>query len=108
MRMLRRLVVACAAGVLVAPAAVAQEAPKPGPEHALLKRAEGTWDATLKFGDQESKGTMTYKMGLGGLWLVSDFKGEVMGAKFEGKGMDTYDPAQKKYVNVWFDSMSAT
>jgi hypothetical protein len=106
MRLLRLLVVVCAASVLVAPAAVAQEPPKPGPEHALLKRTEGTWDATAKIGDQESKGTMTYKMGLGGLWLVGEFKGEFMGAKFEGKGLDTYDPAKKKYINVWVDSMS--
>jgi hypothetical protein len=106
MRRIRLLVAVCAAGVLVAPAAVAQEPPKPGPEHAELKRAEGTWDATVKFGDKESKGTMTYKMELGGLWLVSDFKGDFMGTKFEGKGLDTYDPAKKKYVSVWADSMS--
>jgi hypothetical protein len=106
MRWLRLLIVVCAVSLLVVPAAVAQEFPKPGPEHAQLKRAEGTWDATVKMDKTESKGTMTYKMDLGGLWLIGDFKGEFGGQKFTGKGLDTYDPAKKKYINVWVDSMS--
>jgi hypothetical protein len=106
MRVIRLFVAVCAASVLAAPAARAQEPPKPGAEHARLKRAEGTWDAKIKFGDMESKGTMTYKMEMGGLWLISDFKGEFGGAKFEGKGLDTYDAGKKKYISVWADSMS--
>ena len=101
----------CAAALavaLAAPATQAQEFPKPGPEHEVLKKLEGTWDATMKFGGAESKGTMTYKMDLGGLWLVSSFEGEFAGMKFSGKGLDTYDAAKKKYVGVWFDSMSTT
>jgi hypothetical protein len=108
MRKLRLSVVVCAASLLIVPAAVAQEFPKPGPEHAQLKRVEGTWEATVKSEGHESKGTMTYKMELGGLWLVGDFKGEFMGQTFTGKGLDTYDPMKKKYVSVWFDSMSAS
>jgi hypothetical protein len=49
---------------------------------------------------------MTYKMGLGGLWLIGDFEGEFGGMKFKGKGLDTYDPATKKYRSVWVDSFS--
>jgi hypothetical protein len=56
----------------------------------------------------EGKGVMTYKMDLGGLWLGSDFKGEFDGKPFEGKGFDSYDAAKKKYVSVWFDSMTAS
>ena len=85
--------------------ASAQESPKPGPEHQKLKELEGTWDSTMKFGDAESKGTMIYKMDLGGLWLTSDFRGEFGGEKFAGKGLDCYDPAKKKYIGVWVDSM---
>ena len=48
----------------------AQEPPKPGKEHDHLKRLVGTWDAETEYGT----GTMTYKMGLGGLWLVGDFE----------------------------------
>src|SRR5260370_32379708 len=103
MRMIRLLVVVFVASVLAVPAAVAQEPPKPGPEHALLKRNEGTWDTTVKFGKDESKGTMTYKMELGGLWLVGEFKGKYMDKPMEGKGLDTYDPAKKKYVSIWLD-----
>lgn len=85
--------------------ALAQDVPKPGPEHEVLKKMEGTWDATMKFAGMESKGTMTYKMELGGLWLVSSFEGEFGGTKFSGKGLDSYDATKKKYVAVWVDSM---
>src|SRR5262249_39973388 len=82
--------------------------PKPGPELEHLKKMEGTWEATVKSGGPESKGTMTYKMDLGGLWLVSDYQGEFAGQKFQGRGMDSYDPNKKKYVGVWVDSMSTS
>jgi hypothetical protein len=108
MRTVRLSLIVCAAGALLVPASVAQEPQKPGPEHERLKKVEGTWEATIKMGDQESKGTMTYKMDLGGLWLVSEFEGEFGGMKFKGRGLDTYDPAKKKYVGIWADSMSTT
>ena len=80
--------------------------PKPGPEHAFLKSMEGLWDAEMVLPDgTKSKGTMTYKMEVGGLWLTSDFKGEFGGAEFTGKGLDSYDAKKKKYVGVWVDSM---
>jgi hypothetical protein len=84
---------------------LAQAPPKPGPEFDILKGMEGTWEATVKAGGQESKGVMVYKMGLGGLWLMSTFEGEFFGQKFEGHGMDSYDAGKKKYVSVWVDSM---
>ena len=86
----------------------AQQQPEPGPEHEKLKQMEGTWDAVVKAGPQESKGKVTYKMEIGGLWLVSDFQGEFEGQKFTGKGLDSYDPIRKKYVGVWVDSMSTS
>jgi hypothetical protein len=98
-----------AALTLLAPAAsvsIAQAPPKPGPEMDILKSMEGTWDATIKIMGQESKGKMTYKMELGGLWLASSIDSELFGAKFEGRGMDSYDANKKKYVGVWFDSMT--
>lgn len=82
----------------------AQEPIKPGPEHALLKSVEGQWDAIVQFGDDKSKATSTYKMECGGLWLISDFQGEFGGMKFQGHGIDGYDPATKKFVSVWVDS----
>jgi len=94
-----------AAAVLAAPAP-AQEPVKPGPEHEILKKMEGNWDLTMKFTGGEAKGTVTYKMELGGLWLVGSLESELGGMKFTGKGLDTYSVEKKKYVSVWFDSMS--
>ena len=100
-----------AAGLVVAVlagGATAQEPPKPGPEYDVLKKLVGTWETSLAAGGAVSKGTMTCKMELGGLWLVSSMDGEMFGAKFSGRGLDSYDAAKKKYVSVWVDSMSAS
>jgi hypothetical protein len=85
--------------------------PKPGPEHRRLARDEGTWDASVAFyppggGDpQTSKGVETNTM-LGGLWLLSDFRGEFGGQPFQGRGQTGYDPKKGKYVGTWVDTMS--
>jgi hypothetical protein len=107
MRKFRLVLAVCTASLVLAQSGTAQQPPQPGPELALLKRLVGDWDTSVKFGDKEGKGIMTYKMELGGLCLVSEFKGEFAGAKFEGKGMDSYDGMKKKYVSVWADSMAS-
>src|SRR5262249_32290957 len=99
---------AVALAVLATPAARAQEAPKPGPEHGLPKKQVGTWDLTMKVGGMESKAVVTYKMDLGGLWLLSSVESDFGGMKIQGRGMDSYDPAKKKYVSVFIDSMSTS
>jgi hypothetical protein len=43
---------------------------------------------------------------LGGFWQISEFKSEIMGQPFEGRGTSGYDPAQKKYVGTWVDTMT--
>ncbi len=95
----------------VAVPALAQPAmPQPGPEHEMLKKDVGTWDATVEFmggpgaAPSVSKGTETVTM-LGGFWQVTDFKSEMMGQPFEGRGAMGYDPSRKKYVGTWVDSM---
>ena len=103
-----RWLVAAVAFLATGPFAAAQEPPKPGPEHEMLKKWVGTWDTTMKMLGMESKGVATYKMELGGLWLASTFEGEIGGAKFSGKGFDTYDAGKKKFVGVWVDSMSTS
>ena len=108
MKTLRWLCAVAVVGLVTVPAVRAQEPPKPGPEHELLKKHVGTWDLVMKFGGMETKGTSTYKLDLGGLWLESRIESEIFGMKFQGHGMDSYDPAKKKYVSVWFDSMSTT
>src|SRR5262245_43395873 len=103
------LTLAIALGVLTAAARLTAQQPsqpKPGPEHELLKQAEGTWDMTFKSGDD--KGTTTCKLGLGGLWLFDDAKASFGGSAFEGRGATSYDPHKKKYINIWIDSMSTS
>lgn len=104
---MRTFTTAAVLAVLTAAPAFAQEPeqPKPGPEHAMLKAREGTWTVLMSAGGMECKGTATYKMELGGLWLCSDTVVDMAGAKFAGKGMDTYDAKSKKFVGVWTDSM---
>jgi hypothetical protein len=108
---------ALASGVLlvVAGSAAAQAPPappKPGPEHALFKDVAGTWDAKVEMwmGPGEpmvSAGEEMNEVGCGGLCLVTKFKSTMMNEPFEGRGMETWDPAKKKYVGSWSDSMSA-
>jgi len=84
----------------------AQGFPTPGPEHESLKRLEGEWVVTIKSPEGDSSGSATCKVVCGGLWLASDFHAEFGGQKFHGQGLDGYDPAKKKYLSVWVDSMS--
>jgi hypothetical protein len=122
------VVACCAVAVACLPAwAVAQEtkpqsppagaqagppAPTPGPEHQLLKNDEGVWDATVEATmapgapPSVSKGVETNTLMGGGLWLLSDFKSEMMGQPFQGHGVMGYDPVSKKYVGTWVDTMS--
>ena len=86
--------------------------PTPGPEHAVLKEDVGTWDASIEMmmpgapPAPPSKGVEVNTMGCNGLCLVTDFKGEMMGGQFLGHGVATWDPAKKKYVGGWSDSMT--
>jgi Protein of unknown function (DUF1579) len=95
-------------GLIAAAPLTAQQQPevKAGPEHAKLKEAVGTWDATIKEKGGDAKGVMKMEMGLNDLWLLEHFTADIGGKKFEGHGATSYDPATKKYVGVWIDSMS--
>lgn len=92
--------------------AAAQEFPKPGPEHAALKAMTGEWDGKVKFyfdpssPPMESTGTFSAKLDVGGFFLFTDYKGDMAGAPFHGRGTTGYDPFKKKYVGTWVDSMS--
>ena len=87
-------------GLTVPAFAAAQDAPppipKPGPEHALFKMDAGTWDATVELTmapgapPATSKGVEVNTIGCGGLCLISDFKGEMMGMAFLGHGTTTW------------------
>jgi hypothetical protein len=98
-----------AAGVV---AAQAPTPPKAGPEHEILKSDVGSWEAIVESfmpgapAPITSKGTETNQL-MGGLWLVTDFKGEMMGSPFQGHGVMGYDATKKKYVGTWVDTMSS-
>jgi hypothetical protein len=85
--------------------------PRPGPEHEVLKQAEGVWNCTSEMRatpdspPTTSKGVATCTMGCGGLWLIEDFKGDPSGQPFHGHGITGYDSLRKKFVGDWVDGM---
>lgn len=116
MRSIRVVVLLVGMGVVAVLPAAAQEMPgppMPGPEHKVLQMDAGTWDAVVEMSGGpggapvSSKGVETNTVGCGGLCLITEFEGEFMpGTPFQGHGLGTYDPAKKKYVGSWTDSMS--
>lgn len=94
--------------LLLSCVAFAQQPQTPGKEHERLKQLEGTWETTLEAGGMKNKGTTVYKMGIGGMWLVGDMESTLGDAKYNGKSLDSYDAAKKKYVSLWCDSMSGS
>jgi hypothetical protein len=85
--------------------------PQPGPEHEVLKRDVGVWDATLEMmpgpgmPSMTMTGTETSTL-VGGRWLVTEFQSDMMGQPFEGRAIAGWDPEKKVYVAVWADTMS--
>jgi hypothetical protein len=109
-----RLLMSLALSML--PGLAVAQAPAPptaGPEHAILKEDVGTWDASIEMmmpgapAMPPAKGVETNVLSCNGLCLVTDFKGEIMGGPFQGHGVSTWDPAKKKYIGSWSDSMAA-
>lgn len=83
----------------------------PGPQHAMLAKMAGEWDAavTLFMPDgakMESKAKEKCELVLGGRFVQSIFVGTMMGMPFEGRGTTGYDNIRKVYFSTWTDSMS--
>lgn len=83
----------------------------PAEGHAKLAGMVGTWDAEVTSfwapGEPaKSKGTSENRLVLGGRWVESRFRAEMMGQPFEGLGYTGYDNYKKKYVGTWMDTMS--
>jgi hypothetical protein len=80
-------------------------------EHKILQKEVGTWDAACKVWPMpgaelmEFSGSETNEL-LGGLWLISKFEGKLGEMPYTGRGTTGYDPAEKKYVGTWIDSVS--
>jgi hypothetical protein len=93
-----------------ADAAAGQDMPKPGPEHAMLLKGVGTWDAVVMSkdmagNDTKTKATMTTRKG-SDFHTIDDFKGEFMGMPFVGHGVNGYCPVKKEFFTCWTDSMT--
>ena len=103
-----RMIAALTLAITLSATAFAQGPPKPGPEHEWLKKREGTWDTTITAFGMVTKGSETFKMEVGDLWLVANFEADLGGGKkLSGKGLETYDIIKKKYVSLWLDSTTS-
>src|SRR5687767_13444124 len=84
-----------------------QEAATPGPPHKVLEPMAGSWKYTSRFWEtadgkpEESNGTSTFKMILGGRYLQHDTKGKAMGMPFQGLGFTGYNNISGKYESLW-------
>lgn len=84
----------------------------PGSPHKMLADMAGQWNYTSKYWmdpqkpAEESTGTSSMKMVMGGRWLQQEMKGQAMGMPFEGMGMTGYNNLTGKYEMMWMDNMS--
>ena len=92
---------------------VAQEPPKlppPQKEHEWLKQFVGEWESESEGSAGpgqppiKCKGSMSSRM-LGGFWVVSESKADVLGTQMNAIQTIGYHPQSKKYVGTWVDSM---
>jgi len=90
---------------------VASAQGRPTAEHRALASEAGVWDAESKFwmapgtDPLESKAVETNTM-MGQFWMVSEYESDLGGMAFQGRGQFGYDPAAKKFVGTWVDTMS--
>ena len=86
--------------------------PRPGPAQALLARFAGRWSGPETMSPSpfspggEAVGTTDYKMGLGGLALIQEYRQTREGGPtFEGHGVMLVEPGSDDVLWWWFDSM---
>jgi hypothetical protein len=111
---MRTVLLAGIAGTVLLNAAFAsgQEMPKPAAEMSQIAFFEGSWTCEGKSLDSPfgpggpTKTTADIRKDLGGFWQSGVIKA-TMGTMppVEGHFMATYDPAGKKFVMFWMDSM---
>ena len=90
-----------------APAAM-PEMPKPGPEHAHLRKWAGTWDAAVKdyMMGKMIPGTGVWTCdGQLGFWVTCDYTGFSANGLFQGHEVMGYDTHAKMYTAYWVDTM---
>jgi hypothetical protein len=83
----------------------------PGDMHKMLEKHSGNWTAKTTFWmapgtePMSSDATMTSEMILGGRYLMSKYKGDMMGMPFEGMAIEAYDNGTKMFYSTWVDNM---
>ncbi len=83
----------------------------PGPIQQMMAKSVGNWTSTVtmwaKEGVQPMVSTMetTNDTILGGRYLQSSNRGNMLGMSFVGIGTTGYDNAKKVFVNSWIDNM---
>lgn len=86
----------------------------PGEPHKLLASLSGEWTITTRFWMEpgappsEWTGTASYTMVMGGRYLQSTYRGNMLDMAFEGFGLTAYDNTTGQYQSVWMDNMSTT
>ena len=86
--------------------------PAPEKEHAWLTQLAGEWEydseAVIAPGQPplKAKGTESVRS-IGGFWTMLESKGTVANQPFTGILTLGYDPAKKKFVGTWIDSMNS-
>jgi len=84
----------------------------PGPEHEVLAKLTGEWTGTETMlpspwcpEAQQLTGHISARM-LYGFFAISDYTQKAGDeVSFRGHGVYSFDPAEKRYVMYWFDSM---
>ncbi len=128
---IKTLVGTCVVAAVIAAPAFAQEGEMPemtpeqqaemeaymkagalGPQHELMAKHVGTYDAAIKSWmdpaapPMESKGVAIRTLHMGGRVMHEEFQGDMMGMPFTGLSRSGYDNVSGKYWSTWTDSMS--
>lgn len=83
----------------------------PGAAHQVFAPMAGKWTFTSKAWmsadakPEESSGSSTLKIILGGRFLQHETKGKAMGQPYEGLGLTGYNNVTEKYETLWLDNM---
>jgi hypothetical protein len=88
---------------------------KPTEQHKMLLEKEvGDHDVEVRVFMNGPEGEPVVSKGtdkvvkVGDVWVLSEFKGEMAGMAFTGRGFTGYDPHKKKFVGSWVDSLSTS
>ncbi|MBW8313133.1 MAG: DUF1579 domain-containing protein [Rhizobium sp.] len=88
-----------------------QKAATPGPQHARMAEAVGTYDMVVKSWQSPDAppttdtGTSTRRMVLGGRVMVEEAKATMMGQPFDGLGLHGFDNVSGRWWATWNDSV---